>query len=190
VIDVDADGDPDYIGAVYSPGPVFWLERPTDPLQTPWPYHLVDDEIDGMVSSTRVARLDLQVAVLRAALERDFTRALSAFEAAQVACAPYERAECAVDLATVLVDCEPEQDVLLGFLRHSAGFAHHGLRHRAADLRSRLLAMSGDVEGARAAWLEAERALATLNDALPDEYRERLAEHPWVLSMRRVRAVP
>ena len=47
VIDVDADGDPDYIGAVYSPGPVFWLERPDDPIETPWPYHLVDDEIDG-----------------------------------------------------------------------------------------------------------------------------------------------
>ncbi len=47
VIDVDADGDPDYIGGVYSPGPVFWLERPDDPMQTPWPYHLVDDEIDG-----------------------------------------------------------------------------------------------------------------------------------------------
>ena len=47
VIDVDADGDPDYIGGVYSPGPVFWLERPDDPMTTPWPYHLVDDEIDG-----------------------------------------------------------------------------------------------------------------------------------------------
>ena len=47
VIDVDADGDPDYIGGVYSPGPVFWLERPDDPLRGPWPYHLVDDEIDG-----------------------------------------------------------------------------------------------------------------------------------------------
>lgn len=47
VMDVDGDGDPDYIGAVYSPGPVFWLERPDNPLTDPWPYHLVDDEIDG-----------------------------------------------------------------------------------------------------------------------------------------------
>lgn len=47
VMDVDGDGDPDYIGAVYSPGPIFWLERPADPLHDPWPYHLVDDAVDG-----------------------------------------------------------------------------------------------------------------------------------------------
>ena len=47
VMDVDEDGDPDYIGAVYSPGPVFWLERPENPLSDPWPYRVVDDEIDG-----------------------------------------------------------------------------------------------------------------------------------------------
>lgn len=48
VIDVDADGDPDFIGARYSPGLIFWLERPDDPLQNPWPYHLVDDQVDGI----------------------------------------------------------------------------------------------------------------------------------------------
>jgi len=47
VLDVDGDGDPDYIGAVYSPGPIFWLERPEKPLTEPWPYHLVDDAVNG-----------------------------------------------------------------------------------------------------------------------------------------------
>ena len=32
VLDVDGDGDADYIGAVYSPGPIFWLEQPDEPL--------------------------------------------------------------------------------------------------------------------------------------------------------------
>ena len=47
VMDVDGDGDPDYIGAVYSPGPVFWLERPENPLTDAWPYHIIDNDIDG-----------------------------------------------------------------------------------------------------------------------------------------------
>jgi CubicO group peptidase (beta-lactamase class C family) len=48
VIDVDADGDPDYIGARYTPGLIFWLERPARPLQDPWTYHLVDDQVNGI----------------------------------------------------------------------------------------------------------------------------------------------
>ncbi len=47
VMDVDGDGDPDYIGAVYSPGPVFWLERPANPTADPWPFHIVDDRVNG-----------------------------------------------------------------------------------------------------------------------------------------------
>lgn len=47
VMDVDADGDPDYIGAVYSPGPVFWLERPDDPLRERWTLRLVDADVNG-----------------------------------------------------------------------------------------------------------------------------------------------
>ncbi len=47
VMDVDDDGDPDYIGAVYSPGPVFWLERPDDPINDRWTYRVVDSEVNG-----------------------------------------------------------------------------------------------------------------------------------------------
>lgn len=48
VMDVDDDGDPDYIGARYKPGLVFWLECPKDPLAGRWKYHLVDDQINGI----------------------------------------------------------------------------------------------------------------------------------------------
>ncbi len=47
VMDIDRDGDPDYIGAVYSPGPVFWLERPDDPLRDRWSMRIVDDDVNG-----------------------------------------------------------------------------------------------------------------------------------------------
>ena len=48
VMDVDGDGDLDYIGVRYSPGLIFWLERPARPLEDPWPYHLVDDQVNGI----------------------------------------------------------------------------------------------------------------------------------------------
>ena len=48
VMDVDRDGDPDFIGARYTPGLIFWLERPEDPLAGEWPIHLVDDQVHGI----------------------------------------------------------------------------------------------------------------------------------------------
>ena len=47
-MDVDRDGDPDFIGTVYSPGLIFWLERPADPLRDRWTYHLIDDQVNGI----------------------------------------------------------------------------------------------------------------------------------------------
>jgi hypothetical protein len=46
--DVDRDGDLDYIGAQYSPGNVFWLERPANPLVEKWTVRNVDSEINGV----------------------------------------------------------------------------------------------------------------------------------------------
>lgn len=47
VMDVDRDGDLDYIAAVARKG-VFWLENPDEPLEEHWNYHLIDDQIHGI----------------------------------------------------------------------------------------------------------------------------------------------
>ncbi len=49
-LDVDGDGDLDYIGAQYRPGLIFWLEHPARPLEQPWSFHLVDDFEKGGVN--------------------------------------------------------------------------------------------------------------------------------------------
>jgi hypothetical protein len=46
--DVDGDGDLDYIGAIYQPGLIVWLEQPNEPLTGRWQKRLVDDKIDGI----------------------------------------------------------------------------------------------------------------------------------------------
>ncbi len=50
VLDVDRDGDPDYIGARYSPGLIFWVEtrRGADAAHGAWPVHVADDQINGI----------------------------------------------------------------------------------------------------------------------------------------------
>jgi FG-GAP-like repeat len=49
-LDVDGDGDPDFVGAQYSPAFLYWLERPARPLSDPWPLHVIDDTRKGGVN--------------------------------------------------------------------------------------------------------------------------------------------
>lgn len=48
MMDVDRDGDPDFIGTRYKPGLIFWLECPEKATTQRWPYHLIDDKVDGI----------------------------------------------------------------------------------------------------------------------------------------------
>jgi hypothetical protein len=49
-LDIDGDGDLDFIGAKYRPGLLFWLECPKDALRDPWPFHLIDGHHVGGVN--------------------------------------------------------------------------------------------------------------------------------------------
>lgn len=46
-MDVDQDGDLDFIGAGYSPGLIFWLENP-GATGGVWTWHLIDDQVNGI----------------------------------------------------------------------------------------------------------------------------------------------
>jgi len=52
VMDVDQDGDNDYIAAV-AKGGVFWLEQPDNPLTDKWNRHVIDNEIHGIHCTLR-----------------------------------------------------------------------------------------------------------------------------------------
>ena len=47
-LDVDRDGDLDWVGARYQPGLGYWLECPKKPLKQAWKFHLVDDQVNGI----------------------------------------------------------------------------------------------------------------------------------------------
>ena len=48
VFDVDGDGDPDFIGARYQPGFLFWLENPGGDAKGPWKEHGISKELNGI----------------------------------------------------------------------------------------------------------------------------------------------
>ena len=47
-MDVDGDGDLDFIGARYQPGLIFWLQQPDKPLSQRWNYRLIDNRVNGI----------------------------------------------------------------------------------------------------------------------------------------------
>ena len=47
-MDVDGDGDLDWIGARYKPGLITWLEQPENPEIDTWMERLVDDQVEGI----------------------------------------------------------------------------------------------------------------------------------------------
>ncbi|MFT4639649.1 MAG: hypothetical protein ACI8T1_002974 [Verrucomicrobiales bacterium] len=46
--DVDGDGDPDFIGARYQPGLLFWLENPGGDAPGPWVNRVISTELNGI----------------------------------------------------------------------------------------------------------------------------------------------
>jgi len=48
VMDVDNDGDPDFIGARYRPGLVAWFETPKNPTVGKWKMRIADDTLNGI----------------------------------------------------------------------------------------------------------------------------------------------
>ena len=47
-MDVDGDGDPDFVGARYSPGLIYWLDCPSRPLQDRWKMRVIDNRVNGI----------------------------------------------------------------------------------------------------------------------------------------------
>lgn len=47
-LDVDDDGDLDYVGARYNPGLIVWLEQPEEPLAEKWPLRIVSESVHGI----------------------------------------------------------------------------------------------------------------------------------------------
>jgi hypothetical protein len=50
VMDVNRDGQPDFIGARYAPGYLYALERPKKPFTEPWKKHIIDDAQAGGIN--------------------------------------------------------------------------------------------------------------------------------------------
>lgn len=48
VMDVDRDGDLDYIAARYNPGLIYWLECPESPMKQEWEVRVVHDQVHGI----------------------------------------------------------------------------------------------------------------------------------------------
>jgi hypothetical protein len=88
------------------------------------------------------------------------------------------------------VEGTSERPLLERFLALSADSPHRGIRYYIEDQRSALYAQLGDAESSRACLQQSRREFDELHERLPQDYRERLDDHPFAHAVRRVRAVP
>ncbi len=142
------------------------------------------------LAGSRVPRYDLLVTCFRCALAGEIEGALEALTEAQSWCAPHERAEAAVDVGDAMVAGDPSPTACEKYLGLTRDVAHRGVRHHVEEMRCELAERIGDTARARSSLDLARAELERLLGRLPDEYRERLVDHPWARSIRRLRAVP
>jgi len=147
-------------------------------------------ELRVLLSPTPVPRFTLPVMLLESCLNRQPARALALLEQASARCAPYERAELALDVATLLAESPGEPAITARFLEVSGDVRHRGILYRVEALRSELFASLDRNEEARQALARARQELEWLCGSLSGEYLERLQENSWVESLGRLRAVP
>jgi hypothetical protein len=148
------------------------------------------DAAMATLAPSPVARFVLPIRAMRSGLDGDLSSVVAMLGEIERACAPSETDEALLDAGEAMVARGAARPVIERYLELSRDVHHRGLRYRVEDLRSELFTRIGDAEGARESVLHSQQELDRLFDRLTDEYRERIADHPWFRSVRRVRAVP
>jgi tetratricopeptide (TPR) repeat protein len=144
----------------------------------------------AIVSPTSVPRFALPIQCLRATLDGDLHSAVALLDETAQACAPFERAEAALDVGEGLLTGQPASADIVRYLAATRDIAHRGIRYHIEDIRAQLFERLGDVEHARECVSHSHEELDRLLEKLNDEYRGKLESHPWVRSIRRLRVVP
>jgi tetratricopeptide (TPR) repeat protein len=147
-------------------------------------------ELRRFLAPTPAPRFTLPVMLLESCVNGQAARAVALLEQASSRCAPYERAELALDVATLLAGTQAEPAIVRQFIDLSEDVRYRGILYRLEMLRSELLASLDRNEEARRALAKARQELEWLSGSLSGEYLERLQESPWVDSLGRLRAVP
>jgi hypothetical protein len=148
------------------------------------------DELRRFLAPTPAPRFTLPAMLLESCLSGQAARGLALLEQANTRCAPYERAELVLDVATLLAGSTSEPQITARFLDVSSDVRHRGILYRVEALRSELFASLDRNEEARRALARARHELEWLSGSLSGEYLERLQESAWVEAFARLRAVP
>ena len=147
-------------------------------------------ELRRFLAPTPAPRFTIPVMLLESCLEGNAPRAVALLEQASSRCAPGERAELALDAATLLTTSSGDPAVVRRFLELSAEVHHRGILYRVEALRAELFASLDRNEEARSSLARARQELDWLTSSLSGEYLERLQENPWVEALGRLRSVP